>query len=212
MSSSLFQILAGVSAWLRVSRTQSCFATLVVFVCARVCVCVCESVCLLSLAWLEMKCWARTKTNRKTHTVGSGSWNALGKFPTLPRGRAASTASSSESEELLISRRGRLAQHWYASSWMRMWSEEDQRANQLRKATVCHICSRTLISMTASLVPHPMNKKETLRLPLTLTIAEQLPERLKWLWIELKPPCWSTCLSDCLSCASYPGHSEIIYA
>lgn len=57
-----------------------------------------------------------------------------------------------------------------------------------------------------------MNKKVRPNLSVTLTIAENLPERLKWLWRELKPPCWLTCLSDCLVCASYPGHSQFIYA
>lgn len=46
---------------------------------------------------------------KDTHTVASGSWNALGKIATLPRSHAASTASSSESGELLISCRGLLA-------------------------------------------------------------------------------------------------------
>lgn len=168
----------------------------------RVCVCVC---CHLHGYRLN------AEQGQRNHTVGRGGWNAS-EFPTLACKPCHIHVKLRESVESCLSAAvaSSLSTDTLVLEWGR--SEEDQRENQFRKKPQSHICSRTLISMTAALIPHPMNKKETLRLRLTLTIAEKFPERLKWLWIELKPPCWSTCLSDCLGCASYPAHTDIIYA
>ena len=110
MSSSSLQILAGVSAWLRVPRTQSCFAALLL-VCASVCAFV-----LTCMAGDEVLSKYKDKTEEMhTHTVAGGGWNALGKFFHF------APQPCELIRKLLISRccGGLLSRHRYTcSSWM----------------------------------------------------------------------------------------------